>query len=686
MIPAAETILEGVSLLAAGYSIYQAKQYHDKEVHLAHQRHEAAMKLAREQHQKDLIETKRNYLLELFTNLEQHFQQLNADLIASSKEAERDMFDQRNQSFQTIILASSVMFSALSTAIVNGYLPSSSGAMLVVSFALTSSLSFAFLFLSMVISMELVMRASTFMYKRAKNQTNQLRNAIAETRNMMKKLRLGSRKQREANTPNSFGDPNTPRDDTPETPLTTSEEVSNKQASSRTVNIAATRSTDATSVGTSTTNVTSTSPYPYPPPLSITASMNANNSDRYSPPQAKQQQLSAVVSPFYSISRGLSSTSNATNSPSNHINSSDKSMSNQYSGLSQRKRGKASSPHGHRGIAALHEDDVREEWEKHEDEIVSYLKQREVIHNGVAVIDVGENSQDERKKSFQEFWTESCKFWAELSILFFYAGTVNLLLCTMIYMWAKFLYDYKSLLGALIGVSLIIFVLVLGIAGVVVLRLQRHHEHQLSLLLANQNNSRHNNLHDSQREEHRQRTLNRPSLDRQFSHASSTLPTSSRGGLSRQHSANSSLEYDGNLDEEDSIYPGGDDLKVDIEQGLQLPLASNRLTLPFSNHHYSQHDRASVSTTSSETSFHSNAIEMSNLSRNQHHLSNQQHQMSQSSSRHLSPLLLPTQIPSTRNPNSTRSRLSLDYSRSNNRDLQHQQQQQLDTIPEDTSI
>jgi hypothetical protein len=56
--------------------------------------------------------------MELFTSLEKHFQQLNADLIGSSKESERDMFDQRNQQFQTILLASSVMFSALSTVII----------------------------------------------------------------------------------------------------------------------------------------------------------------------------------------------------------------------------------------------------------------------------------------------------------------------------------------------------------------------------------------------------------------------------------------------------------------------------------------------------------------------------------------------------------------------------------------
>lgn len=180
--------LEYGGILAAGVSIYQAQQYHSKDVKKAHERHAATMELTREQHRKDLLEAKRNYLLEMFTNLEQHFQQLNADLIANSKEAERDMFDQRNQNFQAITLAASVMFGSLSTAIVDGYLPSSTGAWLIVTFALSSALSFSFLFFSMIICIEVMIHASQFMYGRARMHNQQLRLAIRNTQIMMNSL------------------------------------------------------------------------------------------------------------------------------------------------------------------------------------------------------------------------------------------------------------------------------------------------------------------------------------------------------------------------------------------------------------------------------------------------------------------------------------------------------------------
>mmetsp|Transcript_26932 Transcript_26932/g.59608 ORF Transcript_26932/g.59608 Transcript_26932/m.59608 type:complete len:611 (-) Transcript_26932:210-2042(-) len=189
--------------LAAGIGgMVQSRKLHKVELEHSVERHKESVSLAKEQHDNDMKTTKQTYLLELFNSLEQHFQQLNADLIASSRESERDMFDQRNQSFQTIILASSVMFAALSSIIVDGTLPVDTNAWLMVSYGLTSSLSFAFLFLSIVFCIELVIRTSQFMYKRGKAHTESLKSAIKDTKLMMRELRGDGdyRKQHPSNT------------------------------------------------------------------------------------------------------------------------------------------------------------------------------------------------------------------------------------------------------------------------------------------------------------------------------------------------------------------------------------------------------------------------------------------------------------------------------------------------------
>ncbi len=335
------SVYEVGGLVAAGYSLYQAKQLHDIELAKARDHHRESIRIAEEQHKKNLAEVKRTYLLELFNNLEQHFQQLNADLIASSKESERDMFDQRNQSFQTIILASSVMFTALSTAIIDGMIPYDASHYFIIGYALTSSLSFAFLFLCVVVCIELVLRASSFMYRRAHKHTESLRDAIEKTKVMMKRMR--SRK-------------------------------------------------------------------PY----------RVDNESRGS-------------------SRDVAVDDIATSD-------------------------------NRRSIVQMEDTALEHEWSKHESEIQGYLSQRELINDSCAVVANSDDSAS-NKKSFQQFWNESCKFWAELAILFFYAGTLNLLLSIMIFMWTQFFMEYNSMIAGVLAVSLISLSLVIGISAVVLLRI-----------------------------------------------------------------------------------------------------------------------------------------------------------------------------------------------------------------------
>ena len=74
--------------------------------------------------------------------------------------------------------------------------------------------------------------------------------------------------------------------------------------------------------------------------------------------------------------------------------------------------------------------------------------------------------------SFEEFWSQSCKYWADLAITFFYIGTANLLLAIMIFMWAEFLLVYFSPEGAVVSVILIGLSLLAGILLATMLRRQ----------------------------------------------------------------------------------------------------------------------------------------------------------------------------------------------------------------------
>lgn len=115
-----------------------------------------------------------------------------------------------------------------------------------------------------------------------------------------------------------------------------------------------------------------------------------------------------------------------------------------------------------RQIAEMREEELQLEWERHEGEVHRYLEEREKINDQTSVlVSADANSM---RMSFEQFWRESCKLWGDIAILFFYAGTANLLLAIMIYMWTEFFIVYQNTVGAIIAVMVIGISVVVGIA------------------------------------------------------------------------------------------------------------------------------------------------------------------------------------------------------------------------------
>lgn len=67
-------------MVGQGAQLLQTHRNFESESLRAKRMHEEACKLAREQHERDILLLKQTYLLDVYINLEQHFQQLNAGL------------------------------------------------------------------------------------------------------------------------------------------------------------------------------------------------------------------------------------------------------------------------------------------------------------------------------------------------------------------------------------------------------------------------------------------------------------------------------------------------------------------------------------------------------------------------------------------------------------------------------
>lgn len=167
-------------------------------------------KITRELHQKQLkvnrdlqfeaiLESRRSYILSSFNDIERHFQQMNSDLIHGSRELEKDMVDQRTLWCQTIILTSTIMILALITVLIQGRLPNANsnpplvddgvGYEADLAYSLTNAGSMAFLFLTIVIYIEIVHRISDFNVRRSREFSTLLTESMDETRHLLERIR-----------------------------------------------------------------------------------------------------------------------------------------------------------------------------------------------------------------------------------------------------------------------------------------------------------------------------------------------------------------------------------------------------------------------------------------------------------------------------------------------------------------
>jgi len=177
-------------------------KHHKVALDLEKEHHRASLDLERKQHalEKKAIEADKRYheqtvKLEkklheqsLFSTLEQHLQDITSDLIVAGKEADRDMWDQRNAQYQTLLLSATVMFAAGMAVIVEGELPESSGTVVIIGFSASVGTSFACLFVSIILSIRIIVWMSRFMYKLTNAHQEVVTNLVVSAAKLMDQL------------------------------------------------------------------------------------------------------------------------------------------------------------------------------------------------------------------------------------------------------------------------------------------------------------------------------------------------------------------------------------------------------------------------------------------------------------------------------------------------------------------
>ena len=102
-------------------------------------------------------------------NTEQHFQSLTAELLAAAKEADRDVWEQRNSQFNNLLICATLMFGiAMSTIIEGSYDDQESTDLLNLLFVTSVGFSLVSLFVCLVACLLVMRRMSRYMIQRSK--------------------------------------------------------------------------------------------------------------------------------------------------------------------------------------------------------------------------------------------------------------------------------------------------------------------------------------------------------------------------------------------------------------------------------------------------------------------------------------------------------------------------------------
>eukprot|EP01039_Chlorochromonas_danica_P004844 gene4844-5311_t len=181
--PAVDFVLTGGGLLQDYYQ-------NDREIALEQEQHEEILKQMKEQFDQELEQEKKSYLVAAYNDMERYFQEINENLINSTLDAERDMIDQRNQQYQTILIASTMMFTALISILYQGGLPSNSQPYLKICYALFNSLSLVLLLLAIALCALIVKNVTSFMLKRSKDGKRHLSQAIKHTKKIRDDVKM----------------------------------------------------------------------------------------------------------------------------------------------------------------------------------------------------------------------------------------------------------------------------------------------------------------------------------------------------------------------------------------------------------------------------------------------------------------------------------------------------------------
>jgi hypothetical protein len=194
--------IDGGGAFLSGYQVYQSTRLHSSALENEEKLHKAEIDMMHLHHAEEIKMAQQTHLISTITDVEEHCQELNENLINGSRESERDMVDQRNQQFFTILLAGTIIFMAIINLLVQGDLSLSSiPKFIVIIFSITIAGSLFFIVLNVILCINVSSKISKFMLQKSRDHRRHLAETMKQTSSMMLEVGISTGRELIAETP-----------------------------------------------------------------------------------------------------------------------------------------------------------------------------------------------------------------------------------------------------------------------------------------------------------------------------------------------------------------------------------------------------------------------------------------------------------------------------------------------------
>ena len=342
------------------------------------------------------------------------------------------MYDQRNKQCQTLILAATIMLSALVTMIIQGILPSRTPNVALLLYSISSTASLGMLFLCIIIYILLVIKSSKFMYrKRSKEYNKQLSEASKSTQFLFDEHEKGFTNRSIDSWDEPINDSsNNDNNKRPSIFKTFSRKIKNQM-------IRRSKPNDSHIIND---GVEASSNYVSSSSSSLSSSIVLTSDD-----------ITAI---------DINNTDDVdTIDLNNFYKPDDDDDDTEFNGLLTSPRNPYETPRRstlRKKIFDLDLTAIEQEYIQHDEIIKKFLTRRDRINRNYSRLLFGDNT-------FDNYWNNYCNFHHQVGVLLFYFGTGLLLIALMIYNWAYFTYTYELASGGIVSAVIIGSALILGI-------------------------------------------------------------------------------------------------------------------------------------------------------------------------------------------------------------------------------